>query len=94
MHTGLARRSLGWRDGIAILAVAAVGAASAATASHEEHAADRDCAICELRHEPAELSASPQTGLSNAAEPFDPQPATGWIASRRFSRIPARAPPA
>ena len=34
MHTGLARRSPGWRIWIAALAIALVGAASAATAWH------------------------------------------------------------
>jgi len=95
MHTGLARRSPGWRTWIAILAVALVGAASATAAWHEEHAADQDCAICQLRHQPAaELSGSPQLGFTDAAEPFDQEPATGWIPSGHSHRVPARAPPA
>ena len=95
MHTGLARRSPGWRAWIAILAIALVGAASAAAVWHEEHAADQDCAICQLRHQPAaEPSDSLQIGFADAPEPFAPAPADGWIASGHSHSVPARAPPA
>lgn len=95
MHTGLAGRGPGWRDWIAILAIALVGAASAAAAWHEEHAADQDCAICQLRHQPAaDLSGSPQTGFTDAPEPLEQAPAAGWIDAGHFRRLPARAPPA
>ena len=94
MHAGLAR-SPGWRDWIAILAIALVGAASVAAVWHVEHAADQDCAICQLRHQPAaDLSGSPQIGFTDAPEPLEQAPAAGWIDSGHFRRLPARAPPA
>ena len=95
MHTGLVRGSPGWRTSIAVLAIALVGAASAAAVWHEEHAADQDCAICQLRHQPAAtLSGSLQIGLADAPEPLEQAPAAGWIESGHFRRLPARAPPA
>ena len=95
MHTGLARRSPGWRAWIAVLAIALVGAASAAAVWHEEHAGDEDCAICQLRHQPAaELSGSLQIGPANAPEPLEHAPRAGWIVSGHSHRLPARAPPA
>ena len=95
MHTGLARRSLGWRIWIAVLAIALVGATSTAAVWHEEHAADQDCAVCQLRHQPAaQLSASVQIGFADTPEPLEQAPAAGWITSNHFRRLPARAPPA
>ena len=95
MHTGLARRSPGWRVWIAALAVALVGAASAATAWHGDHAGDQDCAVCQLRHQPvAELSGDLEIGPAGVAERVEPPPRDGWTASDRLSRLPARAPPA
>ena len=95
MHTGLARRSPGWRIRIAVLAIALVGAASTAAVWHEEHAADQDCAVCQLRHQPADaLSGSVQIGFADVPEPFEQAPAAGWIASGHLHRLPARAPPA
>ena len=95
MHTGLARRSPGWRVWIAILAIALVGATSAAATWHEEHATDQDCAVCQLRHQPAaQLSGSLHVGLTDVPEPLEQAPAAGWIASGHTRRLPARAPPA
>ena len=95
MHTGLARRGHGWRAWIAVLALVLVGATSAAAVWHEEHTADQDCAICQVRHQPAaELSGSLPTGLVDAPQPLEQAPAAGWIASGHFRRLPARAPPA
>ena len=95
MHTGLARRSPGWRAWIAILAIALVGATSAAAAWHEEHAADQDCAVCQLRHQPAaEFSDFLRIGPAEAPEPLEHASHTGWIASGHSYRLPARAPPA
>ena len=95
MHTGLVRRSLGWRAWIAVLAIALVSAASAATHWHEGHAGDQDCAVCQLRHQPAaESTGSPEIGPADVAELIEQLPRDGWIASDRFSRLPARAPPA
>ncbi len=95
MHTGLARRSPGWRAWIAILAIALAGATSAAAVWHEEHAGDQDCAVCQLRHQPAaDLSGSIQIGPAEAPESLDQTPRAGWIASGHFRRLPARAPPA
>lgn len=95
MHTGLARRSPGWRVWIAALAIALVGAASAATAWHGDHAGDQHCAVCQLRHQPvAELSGDLQIGPADVAERLEPLPRGGCTASDRPSRLPARAPPA
>ena len=95
MHTGLARRSPGWRVRIAVLVVALVGAASAATAWHGDHAGDRDCVVCQLRQQPvAELSGALAIGPAEVAERLEPLPRDGWTASEHSSRLPARAPPA
>ena len=95
MQTGLARRELGWCLRVGVLALALVGAASATGVGHEAHAADQDCAVCQLRDQPAtELSGSPQTGFAEAPEPLVPAPTAGWIAPGHAHRIPARAPPA
>ena len=95
MHTGLARRSPGWRVRIAVLAVALVGAASAATAWHEDHVGDQDCAVCQLRHQPvAELPGDLEIGPAEVAERLEPLSRDGWTASEHASRLPARAPPA
>ncbi len=95
MHTGLARRSPGWRIRIAVLAIALVGAASTAAVWHDEHADDQDCTVCQLRHQPAAaLSESVQVGFADVPEPLEPAPAAEWIASGHTPRLPARAPPA
>ena len=94
MHAGLARRSLGWRAWIVILAVALVGAGSVATVWHGDHAGDQDCAVCQLRHQPvAEVVGHLELGPADVAEWLEPLSRGGWIASERFSRLPARAPP-
>ena len=80
MQTGPARRGPGWCLRVGVLALALVGAASATGVGHEAHAADQDCAVCQLRAPPAaELSGSPQTGFADAPEPLVPAPAAGWI---------------
>ena len=95
MHTGLARRSPGWRVRIAVLAIALVGAASAATAWHGDHAGDQHCAVCQLRHHPvAELPGDLEIGPADVTERLEPLPSGSWTASDRPSRVPARAPPA
>ena len=95
MHTGLARRSPGWRTWIAVPAIVLVGAAFAAAVWHEEHAADQDCALCQLRHQPAaELSGSPQLGPADLPGPVAPASVAGWVAPDHARRLPARAPPA
>ena len=95
MHTGLARRSLGSRAWIAILAIALVGATSAAATGHEEHATDQDCTVCQLRHQPAAtLSGSLHVGFTAAPKPFEQAPDAGWTAVGHFRHLQARAPPA
>ena len=95
MHTGLARRSPGWRVRIAVLAAALVGAAAAATAWHGDHVGDRDCAVCQLRQQPvAELSGDLEIGPADGAERLQPLASGDWTASDRPARLPARAPPA
>ncbi len=95
MHTGLARRGPGWRAWTVVLALVLAGATIAAAICHEEHAADQDCAVCQLRHQPAaELSGSFHIGFANVPEPIEQAVDGGWIASGHFRRLPARAPPA
>ena len=91
----LARRSRGWRARIVVLVMAVAGAAAAEVFCHEEHAADQQCAVCQLRHESAaELSGSLQTGFADVAELLEQVPAGEWIASGHSRRLPARGPPA
>ena len=95
MHTGLARRSPGWRVRIAVLAIALVGAASAGTAWHGDHAGGQDCAVCQLRHQPvAELPGALEIGPAYVAERLEPPACGAWTAADRYPRLPARAPPA
>ena len=95
MHTGLARRGPGWRAWIVGLALVLAGATAVAVICHEEHAADQDCAVCQLRHQPAaELSGSLQIGFADVPEPHEQAVDDGWIPSGHFRRLPARAPPA
>ena len=93
--TGFLRRCAGWRAWIVVLALALAGAAVAEVICHEEHAVDQDCAVCQLRHQPAaDLSGSPQIGFSDVPAPHEPAADGGWIASGHFRRLPARGPPA
>ena len=95
LHTGLPGRSLGWRAWCVVLALLLAGATAVAAICHEEHAPDQDCAVCQLRHQPAaELSGSPQIGLADVPEPLVQAVDRGWIASGHSRRLPARAPPA
>ncbi|MCY4636194.1 MAG: hypothetical protein OXG04_17075 [Acidobacteria bacterium] len=95
VHPGLATRSSGWRAWIVFLALVLAGATAVAAICHEEHAADQDCAVCQLRHQPAaEPSGFLQIGFADVPEPLEPVVAGGWIASGHFRRLPARAPPA
>lgn len=96
MHAGLVRRSLGWRAWIAVLAIALTGGASVAAVWHGDYVGDQDCcAVCQIRHQPvAELSVNPDVGPAAAAEPIEPLSGDDRTASDRFSRLPARAPPA
>ena len=89
------QRGRGWRMWIAVLAIALVGATSAAAAWHEEHAGDTDCAVCQLRHQPADtLPGSLQLEPTDIAEPPARAPLTGAVASGHARLLPARAPPA
>ena len=95
VHTGLARGSAGWRTWIFALTIALAGVTVAEVICHEEHAADQDCAVCLLRHQPAaELSGSPQIGFAGVPAPHEPAAESGWIAPGHSRRLPARGPPA
>ena len=95
MNAGLARRGSGWRAWIVFLALVLAGATAVAAVCHEEHAADQDCAVCQLRHQPAaESSGSLQIGFAEVPQPLEQAVAGGWIASGHLRRLPARAPPA
>lgn len=89
------QRGRGWRISIALLAIALVGATSAAAVWHEEHAGDTDCAVCQLRHEAADiLPGSFQFEPADIAEPLARPPRTGEVDSGHARLLPARAPPA
>ncbi len=95
MHTVLPGRSPGWRAWCVVLALVLAGATAVAAICHEEHAADQDCAVCQLRHQPAaELSGSLQIGFADVPEPLEQAVDGGWIAPAHSRRLPARAPPA
>ena len=95
VHTGLARRSVGWRTWIVALTIALAGVTVAEVICHEEHAVDQDCAVCQLRHQPAaDLSGSPQIGIAGVPAPHEPEVDGGWIAPGHSPRLPARGPPA
>ena len=95
MNAGLARRGSGWRAWIVFLALVLAGATAVAAICHDEHAADQDCAVCQLRHQPAaEPAGSPQVGFADVPEPLERAVEGGWIASGHSRRLPARAPPA
>ncbi len=72
------QRGRGWRIWVAVLAIALVGATSAAAIWHEEHAGDTDCAVCQLRHQPAATLPG-----SFQFEPGDTSEAPGSAAPRR-----------
>ena len=75
--------------------MAVAGTAAAEVFCHEEHAADQQCAVCQLRHQPAaELSGSSPIGFAEVAEPLEQAAGCEWIASGHSRRLPARGPPA
>lgn len=95
MLIDLMQRGRGWSTGIVILAIALVGATSAAAVWHEDHAGDQDCAVCQLRHEPAATSlGSYQFEPADTSEPVAWTPLAEGVATGHDSRLPARAPPA
>ena len=95
VNAGLARCGSGWRAWIVFLALVLAGATAVAAICHEEHAADQDCAVCQLRHHSAaEPSGSLQIGSADVPEALEHAVDRGWIASGHFRRLPARAPPA
>ena len=94
-HTGLARCGRGWRAWIVVLAMVMAGAGAAEVFCHEEHAADQQCAVCQLRHQPAaELSGSLQVEFADVARLLEQAAGGDWIASGHSRRLPARGPPA
>ena len=97
-RAGLARCSLGRRVCIVVLAIALAGGASVATVWHGDRIGDQDCAVClacQVRHQSvAELSVNLDVGPADAAELIEQIPVRDRVASDRFSRLPARAPPA
>ena len=95
MHARLAARGSGWRAWIVFLALVLAGATAVEAICHEDHAADQDCAVCQLRHQPAaEPSVSVQIRFADVPQPLEQIAAGGWIASGHLRRLPARAPPA
>ena len=95
VHTGFPRCGSGWRIWIVALAMLLAGATFAEAICHEEHGIDQDCAVCQLRHQPAaETSAFLQIGYADVADPIEPADDGAWIAPDRFLRLPARGPPA
>lgn len=95
VHAGLATRGSGWRAWIVALAMVLAGATLVTAIFHEEHAADQDCAVCQLRHQPAaELSESVQIGFADVPQPLEQADDGDWPASGHSHRLSARGPPA
>ena len=94
MRTDLLQRGRGWRVWVAVLAIALVGATSVAAAGHEEHAGDQDCAVCQLRHQPAATSlGSIRIEPADTSEPAVRTARDGAITLACAPRLPARSPP-
>ena len=90
MHRELARRGSDWRILVAALAIAPVGATFGAAVWHEEHAGDQDCAVCQLRHQPAaDLTVSIHIATVDTPELLVHAPRAGWVASGHIPRLPA-----
>lgn len=95
VHTGLVRRGYGWRAWIFVLAMLLAGATVAEAVCHEEHEVDQDCAVCQLRHQPAaEPSASVEAGYADIAQPGESVDDSGWTAPGHLRSRSARGPPA
>ena len=95
VHTGLVRRGYGWRAWIFVLALLLAGVTVAEAVCHEEHEVDQDCAVCQLRHQPAaEPSASVHIGYADAAQPGEPTDDGGLTTPGHLRRHFARGPPA
>ena len=95
MHAGLATRGSGWRAWIVALAMVLAGATLVSAIFHEEHAADQDCAVCQLRHQTAaELSESVQIGFADVPQPLEQADDGVWPVSGHSHRLSARGPPA
>ena len=94
-HDGFAGRGPVWRTWFVIVAVALISAASAPSIWHGEHGTDQDCAVCQLRHQPAaDLSAVFQISLVASPERFVHAQILEWVPTHHGFQIPARAPPA
>ena len=94
MHARRVRHSPGRRAWIVVLAIALAGVAPAEV-WHGDYGDQDCCAVCQLRHQPvAELSVIPDVGPADAAELLEPFSGDDRTASERFSRLPARGPPA
>ena len=95
MRTDLLRRGRGWRIRIAALALALVAATSVAAVWHEAHAGDQECAVCQLRHQPAATSpGSLQIEPATTSEPAARNVHDRAVTLAHARRLPARAPPA
>ena len=94
IRKGFAGRGSGWHGWVVALALVLAGVTLATSAGHEEHAADQDCAVCQLRHQAAaELSGPLQVEYRDLAAPIAPVDAVGWIVPGHFRRVSARGPP-
>ena len=94
IRKGFAGRGSGWHGWVVALALVLAGVTLATSAGHEEHAADQDCAVCQLRHQAAaELSTPLLVGYTDLVEPIEPADDAGWIGPAHFRRVSARAPP-
>lgn len=95
MHGRVTRRGMAWRVWVVALAVALIGATSMSAVWHGDHEVDQDCAVCQLRHQPAaDLSVTPTLGHAPVPHHLVVSSVTQWAASHLGSSVPARAPPA
>ena len=95
VHTALVLRGYGWRAWIFVLAMLLAGVTVAEAVCHEEHEVDQDCAVCQLRHQPApEPSASVHIGYADVARPGESADGGGLTAPGHLRCHSARGPPA
>lgn len=77
-----------------VLAVVFIGVTTTSYAWHVDHSTDQDCAVCQLRNEPADaLSELPSVAAADTPGMTLHTEAVRWAASDHGSGIPARAPP-
>ena len=94
-RTAAMLRNRGWLAWVFVLAVAVAGGVTDEIFCHEEHATDRQCAVCQLPQQPAaETSDSLQIEFVDVAEPLETATDGESITSGYSRGLSARGPPA